>query len=314
MGKATFIAMGIDVGGTKTAFGVVRFPAGEVLVEKEIPTGADRSAKKVLDDIVRAASKLAVDNRLKGATLSAVGFGICELVGRRGEILSHNLLNWKTAQIQRQFADLAPVTLEADVRAGALAEALFGAGKSYRIFLYVTVGTGISCSLVIDGVPYLGMHGATGTMASSSLTWVCETCGDINKRTLEQIASGPALVSRLNQEQPGAAVTGQDVLAAAAQGNATAECVIRSAATALGSTISLLVNVLDPEAVIIGGGLGLSKGIFWKTLIESTRNHIWSDIHRDVPILPAATGVRCAMIGAAAAAWKAHMRQASAKR
>jgi glucokinase len=68
--------------------------------------------------------------------------------------------------------------------------------------------------------------------------------------------------------------------------------------------VGLLVNVLDPEAVIVGGGLGLSEGPFWDEFIAATRRYIWSEVHRDLPILRAGTGANAGLIGAAAAAWK----------
>src|SRR5205814_7187718 len=100
----------------------------------------------------------------------------------------------------------------------------------------------------------------TGTMASSPLSAPCEHCSRVSQRPLEEIASGPALVARYNQGRPGGAESGQAVLAAAAAGDALAAEVVRSAGAALGSTVALLVNVLDPEAVVVGGGLGLSDG------------------------------------------------------
>jgi glucokinase len=141
-------------------------------------------------------------------------------------------------------------------------------------------------------------------MASSPLSWSCESCGHVNNRTLEQIASGPALVGRLNKLRPGSARSGPEVLAAAAAGNRDAEHVVQSAGRTLESTVALLINVLDPEAVIIGGGLGLSEGSFWSSFVDSTRAHVWSDVHRGLPILRATTGPRAGVIGAALAAWK----------
>jgi glucokinase len=302
---APFTALGIDVGGTKTAVGIVRFPAGQVIAEKSIPTLPTRSPEIVLDEVARVADELAAQASQAREAISGVGIGICELVDSHGEILSHNSLAWNREQVQSRLAHLGPVALEADVRAAARAEALFGLGRSFRVFLYVTVGTGIACSLVIDGLPYLGARGAVGTMASSPMGWACENCGQLNNQTLEQIASGPALVKRLNQLQPEAVNSSQAVFAAAAAGNRNAERIIRSAGQALESTVALMINVLDPEAVIVGGGLGLSEGPFWSSFIDSTRKHIWSDVHRALPILRAATGARAGMIGAAIAAWKA---------
>ena len=255
--------LGIDVGGTKTSLGVVSFPAGQVLFDHCFATRPERGGEILLDEIATAATALAAQALQAGHPLSSVGIGICELIEPSGRIASHNCVSWTENQVRTQLGHLGPVTLEADVRAAAMAEALFGAGKPFRIFLYFTVGTGIASCLMIDGMPYLGARGVTGTMASSPLSLPCERCGHVNRRTLEQIASGPALAARFNQLKPNAAATGKEVLAAAAEGDPGALAVIQSASEALESIVALLVNVLDPEAVIVGGGLGLSEGPFW---------------------------------------------------
>ena len=131
-----------------------------------------------------------------------------------------------------------------------------------------------------------------------------EKCGHIGTQSLEQIASGPALVARFNARRPGAATNARNVLAAATSGDAVALEVVRSGAEALGSTIGLLINVLDPRAVIVGGGLGLSQGPYWENLTASIRLHIWSEARRELPILQAMTGESAGIIGAAATAWK----------
>jgi glucokinase len=301
--------LGIDVGGTKTSLGVVSFPAGQVLFERSFATRPERGGEALLGEIAAAATTLTAQARQAGHPLSSVGIGICELVEPSGRIASHNCISWTENQVRTQLSHFGPVTLEADVRAAAVAEALFGTGKPFGIFIYITVGTGIACCLMLEGRPYLGARGATGTMASSPLSLPCEQCGQVNRRTLEEIASGPALVARLNQIKPNAAATGTEVLAAAANGDAGALAVIQSASEALESTVALLVNVLDPEAVIVGGGLGLSEGPFWDSFTASARKHIWSDMHRELPILRASTGVRAGVIGAAAAAWNRGSRR-----
>lgn len=222
---------------------------------------------------------------------------------REGNLASENCIHWQRVPVRKRLSRLAPTVLEADVRAAALAEAMFGAGKQFRQFLYVTVGTGISCCLMLDGEPFTGAHGATGTMASSPLSVPCEQCGHVSRRSLEEIASGPALVTRYYQQSTGPFNGGETVVAAAVRGDAEAEFVVRSGAEALGATIGWLVNVVDPEAVVIGGGLGLSEGPFWESLVASTRRHIWSKACRNLPITRAVTGTKAGFIGAAAAAW-----------
>lgn len=298
-----FHAIGIDVGGTKIAAGWVAFPEGVVRSERMIPTQPARGGAAVLADVAQLAKEQIAGARVAGVTIEAIGLGLCELVDPAGRILSANCVQWLDQPVTKRLGALAPTTIDADVRAAARAEALFGAGRDRRIFLYVTVGTGIASALVIDGEPFTGARGATGTMASAPLSLVCEHCGKASQSTLEQIAAGPALVERLNARRPGAARSGQEVLAAAAAGDAGALAVVRSAGEALESTVGLLINVLDPEAVIVGGGLGLSEGPFWESFIASTRRHIWSDVHRDLPILRAATGQDAGLIGAAASAW-----------
>jgi glucokinase len=299
---AAVSAIGVDVGGTKIAAGLVTFPKGEVCLRRQIPTAPARGGEAVFAAVRRLCEELAVEAREQNQRVNGIGVGVCELVDLRGNIVSENCIAWKDAPVRERLSKLAPTIIEADVRAAALAEGLFGAGKPFRQFLYVTVGTGISCCLMLDGKPYIGARGATGTMASSPLSIECERCGHVSQRTLEEIASGPALVARYNRQH--SADSGQAVMAAAVAGNAAAARVVRLGAEALGSTLGLLVGTLDPEAVVVGGGLGLSEGLFWESFVGSTRGHIWSEIQRDLPILRAAMGSDAGLIGAAAAAWK----------
>jgi glucokinase len=259
----------------------------------------------VLADVLDLIEDLRAEAETERQPIDAIGLGVCELVSPSGQVLSDNCVAWRGVPVQERLCAVAPAVVEADVRAAALAEALFGAGRSRRCFLYVTVGTGISASLVVDGKPFLGARGATGTVASSAWVWACARCGHANGLSLEQIASGPALVARY-QQCGGVASNAEAVLEAAAHGEPAAVAVVRSAGAALGQTIAWLVNALDPEVVILGGGLGLSAGEYWESLVGATRRHIWSDVHRQLPIVGAQTGADAGVLGAAAAAWQQH--------
>lgn len=182
-----------------------------------------------------------------------------------------------------------------------------GAGRQFKNFVYLTVWTGISYCLVLDGQPYAGSNGHAIIAGSGALTSECENCGTIQDQVLEEYAAGPSLVARYNRRAGSTAgrsvSTGQEVGAAAAAGDAVAEHVVRSASSVLGNTAGFLVNVLDPEAIIVGGGLGLASGLYWDSFVASTRRHIWSDVSREMPILKAHLGSDCGLIGAAALAW-----------
>jgi glucokinase len=197
--------------------------------------------------------------------------------------------------VQERFRRLGPAVVEADVRAHALAEARYGAGRPFRLFAFITVGTGISCCLVQEGKPYAGARGNALILASSPLTTTCTACGVTLRPILEEFASGPALAARWG------AARAEDVLAAAAEGDREATQVVESAGAALGVGVGWLINVLDPEAVIVGGGLGLAGGLYWDSFVAAAHEHIWADDSRDLPILMAALGPDAGLIGAAAA-------------
>jgi glucokinase len=303
MNQPPFNAIGIDVGGTKIAAGCVEFPDAAVRFRREVPTQTSLGGPAVLEEVLQLVKAIQEETRRAGAKVDAIGLGLCELVSGDGQVLSAHSFDWQTLPVHERLSAIAPFTLEADVRAAARAEALFGAGRGLRQFIFVTVGTGIASCLVLDGEPFTGARGATGTMASAPWGRPCERCGYLSEASLEQFAGGPALARRVNQRQPGIVRTGQEVLALATKGDPLPLDVVRSAARALGSTLALLVNVLDPQAIIVGGGLGSSPGPYWDALVPAVREHIWSEIHRDLPILQAATGLNAGVIGAAASAW-----------
>ena len=305
MSEREFTAIGVDVGGTKIAIGIVTFPGGVLRSKRTIPTLPQRGAEQVLEDVERVTLELAAEIRAANKQVDGIGLGLCELVDRQGEIVSSCCLDWTRAEVCQRLSTIAPTVIEADVRAGALAESLFGAGRLAPVFLYISIGTGISSCLVVDGRPFLGNCGATGTLASGPLPRFDPSQNHPPAVSLEQIASGPALVSRYNDSFPSVkAQSAQEVLAAAEAGNEKALAILLSAAKALGGSIGGLVNVLDPAMVILGGGLGSSQGIYFDQLVKAARRHIWWDGHRSLPLVRAQTGPDAGLIGAAATAWK----------
>jgi len=299
-------SIGIDLGGTKIAAGVVSFPSGQLLHKETIPTLPARGGEAVLDDCISLARRLKVYANERGLRMEGIGVGIAELVNLDGEITSDYLIKWRGLPARERLSQVLPTRFESDARAPALAEAQFGAGRPFASFVYLTVGTGISYCLVLDGQPYAGAHGHAIMVASGALTSECEKCGTLQDQVLEEFAAGPSLVTRYNQRASTPLRTGQAVTAAARAGDPIAQAIVRSAGAALGNSVGFLINVLDPQAVIVGGGLGLSNCIYWDTFVTSTRKHIWSDVSRRLPILHAELGADAGLIGAAAIIWKAH--------
>ncbi|MBX9579892.1 MAG: ROK family protein [Gemmataceae bacterium] len=285
-------AVGLDVGGTKIAGGLIRFPAGEVVAHHRTPTRAGRDPADILADAVGMARDLR-NGVPAGGRFVGVGLGVPELVDPAGRITSGAGVDWRGVDLVAKFAGVGPVWVEADVRAAALAEARFGAGRSFPVFAYVTVGTGISSALVQDGRPYAGARGNALVLASGPVSVHCPGCGAWARAVLEEVASGPALAAAVGADRA------EEVLAAAGRGDPDAVRAVRDAAEALGSGIGWLVNVLDPGAVVVGGGLGLAGGLYWDLLTDAVRRHVWAESSRDLPIVPAELGADAGLVGAA---------------
>lgn len=293
-------AIGIDVGGTKIAGGVVHGKSGEILLRKTIATQAQRGGEAVLDDCVDLIDGLYHAATEQALAVSGVGIGLCELIDAAGNITDAYNFDWRGLPVVERCSQRVPARLETDVRAAALAEARYGAGRDYATFAYVTVGTGISSTIMLHGRPWAGARGNALVLASSPLTTTCPHCGATVEIILEQYAGGPALVRRYNEQATTRIESGQALFAAVDAGDELAAEVVRSAGTALGVSVAFLCNVIDPEAVIVGGGLGLAGGLYWESFVAATRSHIYAAATRQLPIRPAQLGVDAGIIGAAA--------------
>jgi len=297
-------AIGIDLGGTKIAAGLVGLDDGRVLARRLQPTAPERGGEAVLHDVLAMAQALAADAAALGCALNAIGLGVPELVDGQGRVLSGETIRWQQLDISMRLTDATrlPTFVEADVRAAARAEGRWGAAVAHDPFVYVTIGTGISCCLMVNQTPFLGARGMTGSCGSGRCLIPTDDGLVAGGPPLEQFAAGPALVRRFAQRMPGFKGTAVEVIAAAQAGNAQALEVVMTGGAASGAAIAQLVNILDPAVVVIGGGLGLCLGMYRDALLETARRQIWSDLHRELPIVSAALGTDAGWIGAALAA------------
>jgi glucokinase len=285
---------------------LLALPRGDVLARRLQPTAASRGGEAVLADVMALARSLREEAIRLGVSPRGIGVGVAELVGPSGQVLSAATIAWKGIDVSSriEIETSLKATIEADVRAAARGEAVLGAGRGLGSFLYVTVGTGISASLVLSGSPYAGARGLAGSFASSKLLIGDDHGEPVEGPALEQFAGGPALASRLAAREPAFMGNAPEVLKLAENGHAAAREVVDSASGALGAAIAQLVNTLDPEAIVIGGGLGLAGGRYRTKLEASLREYIYSDCHRDIPLLDSKLGADAGWIGAALSADK----------
>jgi glucokinase len=295
-------AIGIDVGGTKIAGGLVELKTGRVLSRRHGPTLPERGGKAVFEDVLVQARELAAEARSRALPAAAIGVGLPQLVTPEGHVRSDHLFDWRHLPAVERFNEIAPTRLESDVRAAAWAEARFGAGRNHEIFCYITIGTGVSYCLVINGRPFAGARGYAIHFATMPQSIRCRACGVMHTAILEQTAGGPGIAAAYGLRRGGVVAGAEEVLAAMAAGDPDAVAVVADAAIELGAAIGQMVNMLDPHALVIGGGLGSVGGAYGERLTAAIRDHVFAPEARRLPILPAELGPDAGIVGAALAA------------
>jgi glucokinase len=272
------VTIGIDIGGTKIAAATVDLETGRVVDTRVIATQAQRGGAAVLESCVALARELA-----HGQVVDGVGICICEIVDAGGEITSDVTIKLLDVPVAEAFTAIAPAVLESDVRAAGRAEAVFGAGRGLDTFLYISIGSGIGGCFVRHGVPLVGTHGKALIVG-------------VAPSPVEDVASGPAIAAACGLPDA------ESVLLAAGEGDPRALGVVRDAARTLGATIACLANMLDPDAIVIGGGLGLADGVYREMLAPAIKEGIWRVREADLPaIVKAQLGQDAGVVGAALA-------------
>lgn len=248
----------IDLGGTKVAAAVV-LPDGRVAGRLEEPTSQEGPAACV-EQMARLARDAARAAGVAPGACAGVAVACPGPVDARAGVVHHppNLRGWGDEPLRERMAAALgmPARIANDADCAALGEWAFGAGRGCRHLLYVTVSTGVGGGLVLDGRLWTGT-GSAGEIGHMPVDPDGPACGCGRRGCLEALASGPAIARRY------AALAGLDavpaavaVFAAARAGDVRARQAIEEAGTALGRALGGVVNLLGPERIVIGGGVG----------------------------------------------------------
>ena len=283
--------MAIDVGGTKIAAGLVdRRGAVESLTT--VPTG--EPGAESLRRAVEVADSVAATAEARQARIVGVGIGVPELV-EDGRITSEAVVGWTDEGIRQAFSDYRPIRVEADIRAAALAEARLGTAAA-EVSLYVNLGTGISHCLLIEGRPFEGQHGRALLSGSTVLTTLDVERHELVGCCVEDVASGRGISERY-ASLAGETLSASQVFDRAREGDGQARMVTDQATELLGHLVATLIDILDPAAVTVGGGLCNTPGLLDR-VAKVARRSVWSDRARQTPILPGVCGPLAGVIGA----------------
>lgn len=303
------LTIGVDIGGTKVAAGVVD-DNGEIVEHTLRPTAADRPdvVAETVADVVR---ELSQDRPIEAVGVGAAGF----VDETRSIVRFAPNLAWREEPLQKKISDLVglPVVIENDANAMAWGESRFGAGRGQSHVVCLTLGTGIGGGLVFDGALYRGRWGMGAELGHMQVVPDGRPCGCGNIGCWEQYASGQALVKDAREiaaAQPeraeillglaGGKIEGEEVTEAARLGDPASLAAFRSLADWLGQGMADLAAMLDPGCFIVGGGVSRAADLFIDEAREVFARKLTGHGHRPLAeIRLAELGASAGVVGAA---------------
>lgn len=315
------IFIGVDIGGTKVAAGVVN-SAGEIVADVRKKMTARGSAEDGLRSVTDAIDTLLRNKRARGA--SAIGISVPGWIdAKRGTLIgAANIPCWKNFPLAREIAKRyrSRTRIGNDANVAALAEAAWGAGAGYRNVFYVTLGTGIGTGIVQNGRIYEGRTGCAGEGGHTTIDFRGPLCACGKRGCIEVYASGTAIGKnareRLIHGESGMvasaskmlaladgkieAVTGEIVAKAAAQGDKLADDVLGETAERLAIWLGNVIELFEPDVIVVGGGAGHLMMSRVKQIREALETWSINPRWREIPIVEAKYGSESAVAGAAA--------------
>jgi glucokinase len=309
------VIAGVDLGGTKI-YSLIATVDGDVLGSDRCMTEAAGGPAVVVQRIAESVRR-ALD--AAGSSIDAIsGVGIsspgpCD--PSRGLVTdAPNLPGFHNIPLTKLVSEAldVPAVLENDANAAAYGEYRFGAGKGFDDLLFITLGTGIGGGIIIDGRVYAGASGAAGEVGHLILKEDGPPCNCGSRGCLEALSSGPAMAREASEalasgRAPGLArIVGEDVptmeqvYEAARQGDAACREVIQRGGRYLGLALVGLLDVFNPRALILGGGLTNLRDLYIDPAIEIARRGAFPQVIADVTIRTAELGDAAGALGAAA--------------
>jgi glucokinase len=278
-------AIGIDIGGTKIA-GALVDESGNILRELRVPTPA-HDPKALTQAVADLINQLAQGEQVLGAGIAAAGF----IDAEQSNIVYAPNLSWRNEPFKANVEALVdiPVILENDANAAGWAEYRFGAGKGYKHMVMLTIGTGVGGAVITDSRMLRGGFGIAGELGHLRVVPEGRGCGCGQRGCLESYGSGSALLrsakelaasgdplgQRLRElEAEKGQLTGLEVYAAIVEHDPGALQILRELGSWIGQAIASLVAVLDPEIVVIGGGVSAAGDLLLDPIREAFLEHL----------------------------------------
>lgn len=316
LGRGRSVVLAVDLGGTKIRVAIVS-NKGKMIAKEYHPTLADEGPQAVIERIFAAMDSVLNQVRMNPSQLSSISLAAAGAIDMdKGWVtFSPNLPGWYDIPLKQVIEKKLGVTtfLVNDASAAALGEQQFGAGRGLNHLVYLTVSTGIGGGIIIDGKLYLGASGSAGEIGHMTIDVHGPRCNCGNFGCLETLASGTAMandaIMRISSGEKSSLtdlvrgkiedITAETISIAARDGDFLALEVIFRAATYLGVGLANVVNIFNPEMIIIGGGVSQMGDLLLNTARQVVRERAFGLSSEAVHIVTAGLGEDAGLLGAA---------------
>lgn len=300
----TSAVAGIDIGGTNTKIGLVN-AEGKIIARRNLSTPEYAQFTSYIEAIVLTVRELISS---QDAILKAVGIGSASANYKTGCIEHAANLPWKGIEpICKELSDRlgVPVFLENDANAAALGELKYGVARGLEDMVMITLGTGVGGGIISHGRLIHGANSCGGEIGHLRIDYSgnARSCGCGSKGCLETYcsATGVARTAEEMYKNCSKALTSLDIYNAACGGDSTAIDILKTVGKQLGRAIALIIQVTDPQAVVLFGGLAAANRFFMPDLIEEMNGNIMPVLRGKCKVLISTlNGSDAAILGAAA--------------
>jgi len=307
--------IGVDLGGTGIKAGVVN-EAGEILSKGSTPTNIERPYSEIIADIAALCEKVAAEAGVTMDDIAAIGVGVPGICDpKTGVIPFCTNLGWHEVPFVEEMHKHIdkPVRVDNDATVAGLAESIAGVSAGSQASVFVTLGTGVGGGIVINGRPYSGAHGVGSEIGHMILKMDGEPCTCGNKGCFERYASATAIIRearRAVEKHPESAmrtacggdperINAKIVIDCAKAGDATAKAVFDDYVKGLAHGLINIVNVIDPEVIVLGGGVSNAGEFLLNAVREKMKELIFYKTMPYARIELARLGADAGIIGAA---------------
>jgi len=296
-GGRQVLAMAVDLGGTKLLAGLVG-PRGRIVASRVYPVRAD-NRRAVLAQLATMTRDIG-DAVPPGAVIRGLGVAVPGAVRSDGTVWAPNLEGWRRVPLARYLerATGLPTMVRDDRVTSLLGECWLGAAHAVRSAAFITIGTGIGVGFTADGHVWTGTHGVAGSVGWWALDRGPLAAAARRIGALESQVAGPAILRRMRRSGVGG-TSARDLVEAARGGHRQATLLLHDIGCLVGLATANLVSLLDPELIIIGGGIAQAGNLLLGPIRAMVRTYA-QPLARSVPIRRSALGVRASFFGAAA--------------